>query len=276
MAYQWKAAFQGVPGAYSEEAIMKYFGEEVVTKGFPTFDEAFAAVQENRAEVGFLPAENSTAGTVTQTYDLLFDSNLSIVGEFFLRIHHNLLVLPGTKLSDVKRVYSHPQGLAQCQGFLKKHSFDPVVEFDTAGSARKIRDENLRSAAAIASARAAEVYGLEILEKHIEDFATNTTRFFILSKKPAKPGEKNKTSIVFSIRHEPGELLRCLEEFASRNINLTKIESRPEKLRPWHYIFYLDFEGFVEDPPIEKALVNLLKRAIFVKVLGSYPVGRTA
>ncbi len=114
------------------------------------------------------------------------------------------------------------------------------------------------------------------LEKNIEDFATNTTRFFILSKKQGNPGKKNKTSIVFSIRHEPGELLRCLEEFATRNINLTKIESRPEKERPWHYVFYLDFEGYVEDPLVEKALVNLLKRAIFVKVLGSYPVGRTA
>jgi prephenate dehydratase len=275
MAYRWKAAFQGVPGAYSEEAIMKYFGEEVPTKGFPTFDEAFAAVQNDQAELGFLPAENSTAGTITQTYDLLFDSNLSIVGEFFLRIHHNLLALPGTEMETIQRVYSHPQGLAQCQGFLKKHAFEPVVEFDTAGSARKIRDENMTDAAAIASARAAEVYGLSILEKNIEDFDTNTTRFFILSKGQAQPSEKNKTSIVFSIRHEPGELLRCLEEFATRNINLTKIESRPEKERPWHYVFYLDFEGYVEDPPVEKALVNLLKRAIFVKVLGSYPVGRT-
>jgi len=276
MAYEWKAAFQGVPGAYSEEAIIKYFGEEVPTKGFPTFEEAFAAVQEGQAELGFLPAENSTAGTITKTYDLLFDSNLSIVGEFFLRIHHNLLALPGAELSEIQKVYSHPQGLAQCQGFLKKHAFEPVVEFDTAGSARKIRDENLKGAAAIASARAAEVYGLDILEKNIEDFATNTTRFFILSKGQAQPGEKNKTSIVFSIRHEPGELLRCLEEFATRAINLTKIESRPEKDRPWHYVFYLDFEGYVEDPPVEKALVNLLKRAIFVKVLGSYPVGHTA
>ncbi len=276
MAYQWKAAFQGVPGAYSEEAIIKYFGREVPTKGFPTFDEAFAAVQNGQAELGFLPAENSTAGTITQTYDLLFDSNLSIVGEFFLRIHHNLLALPGTKMTDIQKVYSHPQGLAQCQGFLKKHAFEPVVEFDTAGSARKIREEKLQNAAAIASARAAEVYKLDILEKNIEDFATNTTRFFILSKKQGNPGKKNKTSIVFSIRHEPGELLRCLEEFATRNINLTKIESRPEKERPWHYVFYLDFEGYVEDPLVEKALVNLLKRAIFVKVLGSYPVGRTA
>lgn len=271
-----KAVFQGVPGAYSEEAIMKYFRGEVPTLGLPTFDETFAAVEKDQAELGFLPAENSTAGTITQTYDLLLDSKLTIAGEFFLRIHHNLMALPETRLEDIRIVYSHPQGLAQCQEFLKKHHFKPVVEFDTAGSAKKIHDEKIRHAAAIASARAADVYGLSILAKNIEDFATNTTRFFILSKRQNKQAKKNKTSIVFSVRHEPGELLRCLQEFAGRNINLTKIESRPEKDHPWHYVFYLDFEGYIEDPPVEKALLNLLKRAIFVKVLGSYPVGRTA
>ena len=273
MAKSCQAAYQGEKGAYSEEAIIQYFGSEVSTCGFETCGEVLDAVQNDRAKLGFLPAENSIAGTITQTYDLLLESKLTIVGEYYFRIHHNLLALPGVTIAEIDRVYSHPQALAQCQQFLKKYSLKPMPEWDTAGGARKLRRENLPTAAAIASQRAAKIHNLQVLFESIEDVSHNTTRFFILGKNESLRTKKSKTSILFSVRDNPGELLRCLEVFATHGLNLTKIESRPERNRPWHYIFYLDFEGHVEDAPVEQALVQLLKRASFVKVLGSYPEG---
>ena len=273
MAKSCYVAYQGEKGAYSEEAIIQCFGSEVDTCGFETSEEVVEAVQANKAEFGFLPAENSIAGTITQTYDLLLESKLTIVGEYYFRIHHNLLALPGVSIAEITNVYSHPHALAQCQQFLKKYSLKPLPEWDTAGSARKIRQENLLTSAAIASKRAAQIHNLQVLFESIEDVSHNTTRFFILGKGEVARAEKSKTSILFSVRDTPGALLHCLEVFATYGLNLTKIESRPERNRPWHYIFYLDFEGYIEDQPVEQALVQLLKRALFVKVLGSYPEG---
>jgi len=272
------AAFQGEPGAYSEEAILRYFGREVPTRGYPTFEEVIHSVESGEAEYGFLPAENSIAGTVASSYDLLLDSRLTIAGEVYCPVHHNLLAIPGTSLEAVEVVYSHPQALDQCRHFIRRRGFRAIPEFDTAGSARRIAQEKPSNAAAIASKRAAVLYELQILAESIEDVPGNTTRFFVLSKpvrsrKELPRAERNKTSILFTLRHQPGELYRALGEFAERGINLTKIESRPEKTRPWHYIFYIDLEGHIEDPPVEKALLALLKRAVFLKVLGSYPAG---
>ncbi|HDL18841.1 MAG TPA: prephenate dehydratase [Bacteroidetes bacterium] len=269
----YSAAYQGIDGAYSQEAIFSYFGEKVKTCGCETFDEVIKKVELDEAKTGFLPAENSVAGTIVQTFDLLLESNLSITGEFYLPIHHNLLVLPDVDEKSIHTIYSHPQALAQCAQFIKRAGYHSQAVWDTAGSAREIRQKKITDGAAIASSQAAEAYQLKILTSNIEDVVHNTTRFFILGKHTAKPAEKNKTSLLFSTRHEPGSLMRCLQQFARREINLTKIESRPDRLHPWHYIFYLDFEGHVEDPVIEQALLHLLKQATLVKILGSYPMG---
>ena len=267
------AAYQGIDGAYSQEAIFRYFGKKVTTCGCEAFDGVIEKVELGEANYGFMPAENSVAGTIVQTFDLLLDSNLSIIGEYYLPIHHNLMILPENENKKVDIVYSHPQGLAQCAHFLKRSGYKSEAAWDTAGSAKKIRDENLVNAAAIASKQAAEAYQLKVIASNVEDVIHNTTRFFILGKKPAKPADQNKTSILFSSKHESGALMNCLSEFAERGLNLTKIESRPDRQHAWHYIFYLDFEGHIEDPTVEQALLNLLKQATLVKIMGSYPKG---
>ncbi|MEE9170951.1 MAG: prephenate dehydratase [bacterium] len=272
-APSYRAAYQGIDGAYSQEAIFRYFSEKVPTCGCANFEDVVAKVESGEAEFGFMPAENSIAGTIVQTYDLLLESTLSIIGEFYLPIHHNLMILPETNLDKVETVYSHPQALAQCAQSIRRFGLRPEAAWDTAGSAKKLREEALHNAAAIAGKQAAESYKLKCVASNIEDLDHNTTRFFILGKQAAKPGPQNKTSILFTTRHAPGELLAALKEFSDRKINLTKIESRPDRRHPWHYIFYLDVEGYLEDSPLEAAMFQLLKRARMVKILGSYPRG---
>lgn len=270
---QQRAAYQGIDGAYSQEAIFRFLDKQIPTIGCSTFEEVVRTVETGEAEFAFMPAENSIAGTIVQTYDLLLESTLSIVGEYYLPIHHNLMVLSDKNIDDIETVYSHPQALAQCAESIKRFGLKPIADWDTAGSAKRIGEENLSNAAAIASEHAAKVYKLKIIASNVEDVDHNTTRFFILSKQPARRGEHSKTSILFTTRHSPGALVASMKEFSDRNINLTKIESRPDRRHPWHYIFYLDFEGHVEDPPVEEALLNMLKRAQVVKILGSYPRG---
>jgi prephenate dehydratase len=186
-----------------------------------------------------------------------------------------LLALPGTQLADLKRVRSHPQALAQCQRYLNRHGLEPEPAFDTAGSARDLAANPEPDVAAIASALAGELYGLDILDRHVEDFPFNYTRFFVLSEDDPPRAQRNKTSLVFTTPHQPGVLWECIGEFASRHINLTKIESRPRLNRPWQYIFYLDLEGHCQDPECEAAIMGLLRRSSFVKLLGSYPAAMT-
>lgn len=264
-------AFQGENGAYSQEAIFELFGSEVDTLPCRTFEDIFEAVEGGRAKYGALPVENSTAGSINQAYDLLLDRDLKIWQEFNFRVRHCLLANPGTKTEDVRRVYSHPQALAQCERYLANRGLEPIAALDTAGSARELAANPQPDAAVIASRQAAKLYGLEILDVGIEDLPFNYTRFFILSDEEPPRAPKNKTSIVFATRHAPGALYRCLGELAERNINLTKLESRPRRNRPWHYVFYLDFEGHWQDPSCKRALVGLLHKAVFVKLLGSYP-----
>jgi len=264
-------AFQGESGAYSEEAIQQFFGSEVTTLPCRTLEGIFQAVEEGRADYGILPVENSVAGSINKAYDLLLEYDLKIWGEVILRVRHCLLANPGTKLEDIREVRSHPQALAQCERYLASHGMEPVPTYDTAGSAKDLAAAPEPGVAVIASELAARIYGLEVLANGIEDFSFNYTRFFILSSQDPPKGERNKTSLVFSTRHVPGALHACLEEFAKLGINLTKIESRPRRTRPWHYVFYLDFEGHWQDPECEKALLGLLRKASFVKVLGSYP-----
>lgn len=266
-----RVAFQGEEGAYSQQAIYQSFGREVETIPCCTLADIFSTMKEGRADYGMLPVENAMAGSINQAYDLLLDHDLRIWSEVILRVRHALLAPPGVRLEDLRRVCSHPQALAQCERFLTRHNLEPVSAYDTAGAARELASHPEADGGAIASALAAEIYGLEVLAEGIEDVLWNYTRFFALSEQDPPRAERNKTSLVFAVRHVPGALHGCLGEFAAQGINLTKIESRPRRNRPWHYIFYLDFEGHWQDPECEKALLGLLRRAAFIKMLGSYP-----
>ena len=221
-----------------------------------------------------VPVENSLEGSINRAYDLLLDSPLMICGETELRISHCLIALKGATLDSIKYVYSHPQALGQSRNFLSHLKAELIPASDTAGSVRMIKDEKKRDSAAVASARAAELYGLKILANEIEDNPHNFTRFFVLSKEDSPPSGNDKTSIVFSLKHKPGALYDCLREFAARNINLTKLESRPTRHQPWEYNFYMDFSGHREEKGIGEALKALQEHAVFVKILGSYPKAR--
>lgn len=265
-------AFQGVHGAYSEQAIRQHFGDSVDTYPCRDFAELFRKIHENKVvKYGILPVENALAGAVAQAYELLLDYDLRIQAEVILHVHHNLLVPHGLNMQDVRCVRSHPQALAQCEKFLRRYNLEPVPVYDTAGAARDLAANPEPHTAAIASRMAAQLYGLDVLEAEIEDVAFNYTRFFILGHDDPPRGEYNKTSLVFATRNQPAALYDCLGEFASRGLNLTKIESRPRRNRPWEPVFYLDFEGHWQDSNAQEALLRLLQRASFVKMLGSYP-----
>jgi prephenate dehydratase len=266
-----RVAFQGERGAYSEEAIHEFFGTGVETQPCRDFAGIFEAVESGSAEYGMLPVENSTAGSINRAFDLLLDHDLRVSGEMFLRVRHALLAPRGTALKDVRRVRSHPHALAQCDRYLSNRGWRAETAYDTAGSARHLAEHPEPGVAAIASRLAGQLYDLEELAYGIEDSLYNYTRFFILSHDAPARAQRNKTSIVFCARHEPGALYECMGEFAKRRINLTKLESRPRLDHPWQYIFYLDFEGHCQDPESEAALMGVLRRSSFVKLLGSYP-----
>jgi len=270
-----KVMFQGIAGAYSEEAIQQFFGPQVTSVPSASFAEMFTAVEEGEAEYAVLPMENSIAGTVNQSYELLMEHDLRIYGEVILRIEHMLLAPPGTTLSEVKTVRSHPQALAQCQRYLIDQGLIPQTTIDTAASARDLAASPEKGVAVIASQLSAKLYGLEILARNIEDFPFNYTRFFVLSLEEAPRAQRSKTSLVFTTLHQPGALYACIGELSRRGINLTKIESRPRLNRPWQYLFYLDFVGYYKDPECEAAILGLLHSSSFVKLLGSYPAATT-
>jgi len=270
-----RVAFQGVAGAYSEEAILHYFGSDVETVPCRVLDDIFFAVEGQKADYGMLPVENAVAGSVSRSYELLMEHDLRVYAETILRVRHMLLAPPGTELAHLEAVRSHPQALAQCQRYLDRHGLSAEPAFDTAGSARDLAAGSEPGVGVIASALAAELYGLDVVDQDIEDFPFNYTRFFVLAVDDPPRAQRNKTSLVFSTRHQPGALYDCLGEFARRHLNLTKIESRPRLNRPWQYIFYLDFEGHWQDPECEAAMMGLLRRSSFVKLLGSYPAATT-
>jgi chorismate mutase/prephenate dehydratase len=267
-------AYQGEPGAYSEEAAKRFFGPSTRGIGYESFDGVFEAVERGEAPFAMVPVENSLEGSITRAYDLLLDSPLMVCAETELRISHCLIALPEATLDTIKYVYSHPQALGQSRNYLKKLNVEVVPSIDTAGSVKMIKESGKTDAAAVASARAAELYGMKILAKEIEDNPHNFTRFFVLSKEDAPPTGNDKTSIVFSLKHKPGSLYDCLGEFAKRKVNLTKLESRPTRHQPWEYNFYMDIAGHREEPTVGEALKALEEHAVFVKILGSYPKSR--
>ena len=265
-----KVAFQGERGAYSESAVYQFFGSETRVKPCKEFRDAFESVASQETEFGVIPIENSLEGSVTQNYDLFLKYDLKVCGEVIVKVEHYLIANPGTALADVKAVYSHPQALAQCRHFLEELGRELIPTYDTAGSVKMLKEKGIRNAAAVASERAAKIYDMQILAKDIADNSENYTRFFVLSKEEGAATGKDKTAVIFGATHAPGILYHALGEFAKREINLTKIESRPTKQKPWEYNFYLDFEGHRTEKKCADALKALEKYASFIKVLGSY------
>lgn len=268
-------AFQGERGAFGDEAVRSYYQRNEVYQAEPvpcrTFADVFRTVAAGEVDRGLVPVENSQAGSINDVYDLLRQHDLFVTGEIHHQVNQCLLCLPGQSLSEIKRVISHPQALAQSEAFLRELGVETVATYDTAGSAKMIREEQLTGVAAIASAGAAEVYQLDILASGIQTIKDNYTRFIELSREPAPRLEgPAKTMLVMATSHQPGSLYRGLGVLAARQINLLKLESRPSRQRAWEYVFYLDLEGHREDPAVRTALANLAEHTTFCKVLGSF------
>ena len=266
-----KIGFQGAVGAYSETAALKAWpGSETVA--LDRFEDVFEAVASGRTSHGILPVENSIGGSIHRNYDLLLDHDLPIVAETELPVVHNLLALPGTTIQSVRRVFSHPQALAQCEMYLHTlPGIEIVATYDTAGSARMIKEGNLTDTAAIASLRAAEVFGLAVLQAGIQDYEDNITRFLLIGRDGKPLGTPDKTTLAFALHNAPGALFKALSVFALRDIDLTKLESRPARGRPWEYVFYADLSAGRDELRCGRAIVHLAEFARWVKTLGSYP-----
>jgi prephenate dehydratase len=277
-----RAAFQGEFGAFSQVAAHQLAGDDCIPVPMQSFEDVFVSVVNGKCHCAVIPIENTLHGSVHENYDYLIKYDLPIRGETFVRIVHNVIAPPGVKFSQIRRVYSHQVALNQCRRFFEEN---PHIEktpfYDTAGSVKMVMEEGLTDAGAIASANAAEIYGAKILKKSIEDNRENFTRFFLLQK--LKRGSRAvvpentkrfKTTVVFTMRNLPGALFRSLSAFALRDINLTKIESRPLRGKPWEYLFYLDCIGHVDDPACRNALNHLAELADMLRVLGCYPMGK--
>ena len=272
-----RIAYQGEPGAFSEAASQQVSGDATLVP-CKAFEDVFAAVEAATVDYGVLPIENSIGGSIHRNFDLLLEHQLPIVGELEVPVVHHLLALPGRTLDQITRIYSHPQALAQCDRFLRTLSgVEITATYDTAGSAKMIAAERLDDAAAIASARAAEVFGLVPLKSSIQDYRNNTTRFLVISPAGGAPlstlsaGAPAKTSIVFTLANEAGALFKAISVFALRDIDLTKLESRPVRDRKWEYLFYVDVAAAHDDMACARALAHLAEFAPMVRVLGSYP-----
>ncbi|HZP02178.1 MAG TPA: prephenate dehydratase [Terriglobia bacterium] len=264
-------AFQGERGSFSEEAAYKLLGPRIRVQPCETFNAMFESVSSGKTKYCLAPIENTLAGSVYENYDLLLQYNLHIIREVNLRIVHNLIALPGTRLKDIRQVYSHPVALAQCNRFFEQHpKIEKVPFYDTAGSIKMLVERELRNAAGIASSIAASFYHARILRTHLEDHRENYTRFLLLARKATVSPKANKVSIVFSTHNVPGALFKCLSVFALRDIDLTKLESRPLRGRPFEYFFYADFMGNIHEERTRNALAHLGEVTNFLRILGCY------
>lgn len=266
-----RIGYQGVKGSFSEEAMIKYFGQNHITSDYEEFEEVFLALRNNEIDYGILPIENSCTGAITTVYDLLVKYGFYIVGEECIKIDQNLIGVNGTKLEDIKEIYSHPQGFEQSREFLSKFNNLKLIPFhNTAISAKYVSELNDKSKAAIASLRAAEIYGLDIIAKEINDKNDNHTKFIIIGKSLEYSLDSDKVTVVFSLDDKAGTLYKLLSHFAENNINMIKIESRPSKNAPWQYLLYVDFEGNIENKDVKKAIKLIDEKSEYFKLLGSY------
>jgi prephenate dehydratase len=266
-----RIAFQGELGAFSHQAVHKMFGPDIEPFPCRSFENAFIAVVNRKAACAVIPIENTLAGSIHQNFDLLARHFLEIVGETSLRVEHSLIANPGVGLRQIKQIYSHPAALEQCSRLLRKFkTIEKVSFYDTAGSVKFIRDSGLRTAAAIASENAARIYGMKILRRGVEDEPENYTRFLALARRGKYPRGGSKTSIVFGLKNEAGVLFKALSVFALRNIDLSKIESRPIRGTPWEYLFYLDLQSDMRSRDCLNAFRHLREMAPYFKILGSY------
>ena len=263
-------SFQGERGAYSEAAAISFFKEKVETVPLPTFAEVLESTQKDKTEYSILPVENSIEGSVGESNDLLNETSLNVVGERYQKIQHCLIGFGS--LEKIDTVYSHPQALGQCRKFIQENNFKTIPTYDTAGSVKIIKEINKENVACIASRQASEIFQVPVIVEDIADNPKNYTRFLILSKNKVSQSEKDKTSIIFSVKHEPGALYHIIEKISEYGINLTKIESRPKKSTAWEYNFYVDFEGHENDSKVKEMLKNIKEKTTFLKILGSYPI----
>lgn len=266
-----KVAFQGELGAFSQRASFNIFGAPAKPIPWPAFDDVFDAVVKKDADIAVIPIENSLAGSIYQNFDLLARHPLEAIAETYVRIEHNLMVHPGATLCSIRQIFSHPVALAQCQKFLRRQrKIESVSFYDTAGSAKYIKEQCLRNAGAIASEEAARIYGLKILMRGIEDNRANFTRFLALARRKAFPQGGQKTTLVFGLKNEPGALFHALSVFALRKIDLTKIESRPIHGKPWEYLFYVDLQSDIRSSACVNALRHIREMTLYFKIIGSY------
>ncbi|HEX6508354.1 MAG TPA: prephenate dehydratase [Chloroflexota bacterium] len=268
--------YQGVPGAHSEEALLSFLPGAIPIP-LRTLDDLFAALDSGVVDLAFVPVENSHAGSVAEAYDLMLDYQITVEAEWIHPVNHYLLGVDGSVPSEIERVFSHPQALAQSSAFLRQASLESEPYYDTAGAAQMVAERQDRRYAAVASRLAGERYGLTVLAEGIQTAADNATRFFLIARgawapdrTPADPGA-GKTSLVFAVEHKPGALVRALSCFARERVNLARLESRPSRERPWEYLFYVDVEGYTHEPHLRTALRELKRLNPFVRVLGSYP-----
>ncbi len=279
-----RIAFQGELGAYSQSAVYTFFGRDRVREVIPlttlqkVFSELCSDQKTNPSKPNYavVPIENSTAGSVGETFDLLVSKDVKIIGETVVPIQHSLVIHRNSDMKSIKKVISHPQALAQCREYLESHSWEQMAVYDTAGAVKIIRDQNLLDTAAIASELACEIYGMKLAERSIEDDHSNRTRFIVImnareaSDVLQEPTGNYKSSVIFSTKHAPGSLVRALSVLSFRGINLSRIESRPIKSKPWEYYFYVDFEGHVGEERCKQAIEDLRTQTLELKVLGSY------
>lgn len=266
-----KAVYQGVEGAYSHQAMLQYFGKKIEAFHVPTWKDAMEEVTKGNADYAVVPIENSSAGSVSDIYDLLIEYDTCIVAETFVKVEHALLGLKDADISDIKTVYSHPQGLMQCAKFLEAHrEWQQISQPNTAGSALRILKDEDKTQAAIASETAGEIYDLKVLKQHINDNVNNTTRFIIISKNKVYQKEAKKLSISFEIPHSSGTLYNMLSHLIFNNLSMTKIESRPSERKNWEYRFFIDLEGNLGDASVRSALNGIAEEAIDFRILGNY------
>ena len=275
-------AFQGELGAYSQSAVYSFFGRKNVKDvvPLPTLQRVFAELcgerKAGRPNYAVVPIENSIAGSVGETFDLLVSKDVRIIGETAVSVQHALVIHSEADLSDIRKVMSHPQALAQCREYLDAHGWEQISVYDTAGAVKMLRDQNLKDTGAIASELACEIYGMKLAQRNIEDDHSNKTRFVVIvraedSMEQGSPTGNDKTSVIFATKHSPGSLVRALTALSSRGINLSRIESRPIRSKPWEYYFYMDFEGHVGEERCREAVEDLRSQTVELKILGSYP-----